>query len=41
MYPIILSHGWLDGLTDLNIEKEFVRQKIADIIVSLLRIGIS
>ena len=39
--PFILSHGWLDGLTDLNTEKEYVRQRIADFIVTLLSIGIS
>ena len=39
--PNILSRGWLTGLTDLNTEKEYVRQRIADFITSLLSMGVS
>ena len=39
--PIKLNHGWFDGLTDLNTQKEYVRQRIADFLVCLLSIGVS
>ena len=39
--PFILSHGWLTGLTDLNTEKDYVRQRIADFITSMLSMGVS
>lgn len=37
----ILNFGWLTGLTDLNSEKNYVRQRIADYLTELLSIGIS
>lgn len=37
----ILNYGWLTGLTDLNTEKDYVRQRIADYITDLLSIGFS
>ena len=37
----ILNAGWLVGLTDLNTEREYVRQRIADYITTLLSIGFS
>ncbi len=37
----LLNYGWLTGLTDLNSEKEYVRQRIADYLTSLLSMGIS
>ena len=39
--PFILNNGWLSGLCDLNTEKEYVRQRIADYITELLSIGVS
>ena len=39
--PNILSRGWLTGLTDLNTEKYYVRQRIADFITSMLSMGVS
>ena len=39
--PFILNYGWLSGLTDLNTEKEYVQQRIADYITELLSIGVS
>ena len=39
--PFILNHGWLSGLTDLNTEKEYVQQRIADYLTELLSIGVS
>jgi alpha-amylase len=39
--PNILSRGWLTGLTDLNTEKDYVRQRIADFITSMLSMGVS
>ena len=39
--PFILNNGWLSGLCDLNTEKEYVQQRIADYLTELLSIGIS
>jgi alpha-amylase len=39
--PFILNYGWLSGLTDLNTEKEYVQQRIADYLTELLSIGVS
>ena len=39
--PNILNRGWLTGLTDLNNEKEYVRQRTADFITSMLSMGVS
>jgi alpha-amylase len=39
--PFILNYGWLVNLVDLNTEKEYVRQRIADYITDLLGLGIS
>ena len=39
--PDILNRGWLTGLTDLNTEKEYVQQRIADFITSILSMGVS
>ena len=39
--PNILSRGWLTGLTDLNTEKDYVRQRIADFLTSMLSMGVS
>lgn len=39
--PIVLNYGWLTGLTDLNTEKEYVQQRIADYITDLLSVGVS
>ena len=37
----ILNYGWLTGLTDLNTEKDYVQQRIADYITMLLSVGVS
>ena len=37
----ILNTGWLSGLTDLNTEKEYVQQRIADYITDMLSMGVS
>ena len=39
--PEALNYGWLTGLTDLNTEKEYVRQRIADYLTDLLSMGVS
>lgn len=39
--PGILNAGWLSGLTDINTEKENVRERIADYLTDLLSIGFS
>ncbi|KAH3746185.1 alpha amylase domain protein [Pelomyxa schiedti] len=39
--PLELNAGWLDGLVDLNTEHEYVQQRIADFLTSLLSIGFS
>lgn len=39
--PLDLNAGWLDGLCDLNTEQDFVRQRIADFMTSLLSLGFS
>ena len=39
--PLQLRSGWLSGLTDLNTEKDYVRQRIAQYFVDLLGIGFS
>ena len=38
---IILNYGWLVGLTDLNTERDYVRQRIADYLTDLISIGFS
>jgi len=37
----ILNNGWLSGLTDLNTETEYVRERIAAYFTDLLSIGFS
>ena len=37
----LLNYGWLTGLTDLNTEKEYVQQRIADYITDMLSMGVS
>ena len=37
----LLNFGWIDNLPDLNTEKEYVQQRIADFLTDLLSIGIS
>lgn len=37
----ILNYGWLVNLADLNTEKDYVRQRIADYFTALLSIGFS
>ena len=37
----LLNYGWLTGLTDLNTEKVYVQQRIADYITDLLTMGVS
>lgn len=39
--PEALNYGWLTGLTDLNTEKEYVRQRIADYLTDLISMGVS
>ncbi|KAG2179650.1 hypothetical protein INT44_006498, partial [Umbelopsis vinacea] len=39
--PFDLNYGWLVGLTDLNTESEYVRNRIATHLVDLLSIGFS
>jgi alpha-amylase len=39
--PFQLNYGWLVGLADLNTEKDYVRQRVADYLTDLLSIGIS
>jgi len=39
--PFALNYGWLVGLSDLNTENEYVRERIADYFVDLLGIGFS
>merc|ERR1711871_177184 len=39
--PLDLNAGWLTGLTDLNTEQEWVRERIADYLTDLLGIGFS
>lgn len=39
--PFLLGNGWLNGLTDLDTEKDFVRKRIADYMTDLLGIGFS
>lgn len=36
---IDLNYGWLQGLTDLNTESEYVQQRLADYLTDLLSIG--
>lgn len=36
-----MNYGWLVNLGDLNTEKDYVRQRIADYITELLSLGIS
>jgi alpha-amylase len=39
--PLDLNAGWLDGLVDLNTERDNVQQRIADYLTDLLGIGFS
>ena len=39
--PFLLNYGWLVGLTDLNTENDYVRQRIADYVTDLISIGFS
>lgn len=39
--PFLLNNGWLVGLSDLNTEKEYVRERIASYLVDLISIGFS
>uniref|UniRef100_A0A6B2L9E4 Uncharacterized protein n=1 Tax=Arcella intermedia TaxID=1963864 RepID=A0A6B2L9E4_9EUKA len=39
--PLDLNAGWLTGLTDLNTERDNVRERIADYLTDLLGIGFS
>lgn len=39
--PFTLNYGWLVGLTDLNTENDYVRQRIADYMTDLISIGVS
>jgi alpha-amylase len=39
--PDELNGGWLNGLADLNTEKEYVQQRISDYYVELLSLGFS
>lgn len=39
--PLVLDAGWLSGLTDLNTEREYVRERIADYFTDLLGVGFS
>ena len=39
--PDILNLGWIADLTDLNTEKEYMRKRITDFIITLLSMGIS
>lgn len=39
--PLCLNAGWLSGLTDINTEKDSVRERIADYMTDLLSIGFS
>ena len=39
--PISLSNGYLSGLVDVNTEKEYPRQRIADFLTELISIGFS
>ena len=39
--PIELNGGWINGLSDLNTDKERVQQRIVDYFVELLSIGFS
>jgi alpha-amylase len=39
--PLQLNAGWLSGLTDVNTEKDNVRERIADYLTDLISIGFS
>jgi len=39
--PLVLNAGWLTGLTDLNTERDNVRERIADYLTDLLSHGFS
>eukprot|EP01017_Pseudomicrothorax_dubius_P005323 TRINITY_DN11322_c0_g1_i4.p1 TRINITY_DN11322_c0_g1~~TRINITY_DN11322_c0_g1_i4.p1 ORF type:complete len:511 (+),score=122.74 TRINITY_DN11322_c0_g1_i4:116-1648(+) len=39
--PFILNNGWLVGLSDLDSERPYVRQRIADYLTDLLSVGFS
>jgi len=39
--PFDLNFGWLVGLSDLNTESDYVRDRIATYIVDLISIGVS
>ena len=39
--PFQLNYGWLTGLTDLDTESDYVRERIATYLVDLLSVGFS
>lgn len=39
--PLDLNAGWLDGLVDLNTEKDYVQGRIAAYLTDLMSIGFS
>lgn len=39
--PLALNAGWLDGLVDLNTEKDNVQERIADYLTDLMGLGFS
>eukprot|EP00742_Colponemidia_sp_Colp-10_P003716 GILJ01003955.1.p1 GENE.GILJ01003955.1~~GILJ01003955.1.p1 ORF type:complete len:647 (-),score=79.81 GILJ01003955.1:225-2165(-) len=39
--PFLLNNGWLEGLSDLNTESDYVRDRIAMYLTDLLSIGFS
>lgn len=39
--PFLLNYGWLDGLTDLDTEAEYVQERIAAYMSDLISIGFS
>jgi alpha-amylase len=39
--PFLLNYGWLVGLSDLNTEKDYVRERIASYMADLVGIGFS
>ena len=39
--PLDLNAGWLNGLVDLNTERDYVQSRIADYLTSLMSIGFS
>ena len=39
--PFQLNYGWLVGLSDLDTESDYVRERIATYLVDLLSVGFS